>query len=468
MIMTNDKLTREQKESIGLLSIGTFLEYFDLMLYIHMAILLNELFFEKLDTASAALLASFTFCATFVARPFGALLFGYIGDTRGRKTSLVMTTFLMAASCFTIAILPTYAEIGVTASIIMVLCRISQGMSSVGEIIGAEIYLTETIESNLKYPATAIVGTCTALGGMVALLITNLCMNYGLNWRMVFLFGTVMAFIGLIGRKRLRETPDFVDFQQSSKRILDKSTILDNEDKKMIMKDPILNQKTNKITALNYFLIENMGPICFYITFIYCSNILKDSFGYTSAEIIYHNIFVASAELLSLIILTCLSYKIYPLITLKIRFIIFCFFAICFPYLLDNVKTPSELMLLQLGLIFLTPTSISASPIFLKYFAVPRRFTWATLLLSISRAIMYIIVSFGLTYSTIHFFNQGLLFILIPISIGFAFGLFHFIKLEKESNDYPTGWTYKPYVKKDSLEELGTWFKENKKKSINK
>ncbi len=69
-------LTRKQKEAIGLLSIGTFLEYFDLMLYVHMAVLLNELFFPQYDTHVNRLLAAFSFCSTFIFRPLGALLFG--------------------------------------------------------------------------------------------------------------------------------------------------------------------------------------------------------------------------------------------------------------------------------------------------------------------------------------------------------------------------------------------------------
>ena len=76
-------LRREQKEVIGLLQVGTFLEYFDLMLYVHMAVLLNDLFFPKYDSHTAALLTAFAFCSTYVLRPFGALLFGYIGDHIG-------------------------------------------------------------------------------------------------------------------------------------------------------------------------------------------------------------------------------------------------------------------------------------------------------------------------------------------------------------------------------------------------
>jgi hypothetical protein len=103
--------------------------------------------------------------------------------------------------------------------------------------------------------------------------------------------------------------------------------------------------------------------------------------------------------------------------------------------LLDNVKTPLELMLLQSGLIFLAPTGISATPIFLKYFAISNRFTWVAFVVSLSRAAIYVITSFGLVYST-HSSNQFLLFALIPASILFAFGLSYFIKLEKQTGNY--------------------------------
>src|ERR1041384_8618250 len=99
-------LDRNQKEAIGLLQVGTFLEYFDLMLYVHMAVLLNELFFPQTDPHTAALLSAFAFCSTFLLRPFGALLFGYIGDTIGGKHTVIITTMMMAVSCVIMANLP--------------------------------------------------------------------------------------------------------------------------------------------------------------------------------------------------------------------------------------------------------------------------------------------------------------------------------------------------------------------------
>ena len=109
-------LNREQKESIGLLQIGTFLEYFDLMLYVHMAVLLNEIFFPQYDPFTTSIVTAATFCSTFVFRPIGALIFGRIGDKFGRKPTIVITTAMMAISCLVMANLPTYAQIGITAA----------------------------------------------------------------------------------------------------------------------------------------------------------------------------------------------------------------------------------------------------------------------------------------------------------------------------------------------------------------
>ncbi len=132
-------LGRQQKEAIGLLQIGSFLEYFDLLLYVHMAVLLNELFFPKTDPHTAALLAAFAFCSTYVFRAFGALIFGWIGDNIGRKSTVIITSMMMALSCLVMAMIPTYEQIGILAAWMITICRIVQGLSSMGEIIGAEI-----------------------------------------------------------------------------------------------------------------------------------------------------------------------------------------------------------------------------------------------------------------------------------------------------------------------------------------
>ena len=127
-------LTQNQKEAVGLLSIGTFLEYFDLMLYVHMSVLLNDLFFPQADPHTTSLFAAFTFCSTFVFRPIGALIFGWIGDNIGRKSCVVITTFMMSISCIIMAMLPTYDKIGITATVCVLLCRVAQGIANTSSI----------------------------------------------------------------------------------------------------------------------------------------------------------------------------------------------------------------------------------------------------------------------------------------------------------------------------------------------
>ena len=89
----------EERHATLILSLGTFLEYFDFMLYVHMAVLLNDLFFSKTDNFSASLLTSLAFCSTFIFRPIGALLIGWLGDTYGRRSTVIITSFSMCASC---------------------------------------------------------------------------------------------------------------------------------------------------------------------------------------------------------------------------------------------------------------------------------------------------------------------------------------------------------------------------------
>ena len=121
---------------------ATSYDSYSLTAYVHMAVLLNEIFFPKYDPHTASILAAATFCSSYVFRPIGALVFGWIGDHIGRKPTIIITTAMMAVSCLVMANLPTYAQIGITAAWIMIFCRIAQSISSMGEIIGAEIYLT--------------------------------------------------------------------------------------------------------------------------------------------------------------------------------------------------------------------------------------------------------------------------------------------------------------------------------------
>jgi len=362
----NQKLTKEQKQAVGILSIGTFLEYFDLMLYVHMAVLLNDLFFSKTDSFSASLLSAFSFCATFVFRPIGALLIGWIGDTYGRKSTIMLTTSIMAISCIAMANLSTYDQVGILASVAVTLCRIIQGMSSMGERIGAEIYVTEMIRPPKVYPAVAFVGVCASLGITGALFIANLAISHAFNWRVAFWMGAIIAFIGIFARVTLRETPDFADAKKELHKLCNNLKI----DKRKLNESLVYIQKINKKSAISYFLIQLSYPVWFYFSYIHCANILKYTFNCTVEEIIYQNFIVSIGHLTAEILLVYLSSFIHPLKILKTLFYIFIPFLLLTPLLFNNITSPFELMLIQIFIVSFSPSAFPASPVFYKSFPV--------------------------------------------------------------------------------------------------
>jgi len=445
--MTSSKqqsLTREQKEAVGLLSIGTFLEYFDLMLYIHMAVLLNELFFPESDSTTKALLLAFTFCSTYLLRPIGALIFGYLGDNIGRKHTVIITTFIMSVSCIVMASLPTYTQIGITASCVMLICRIIQGMTSMGEIIGATLYLTETIQRPQQYTVVAFLNFLTGFGGTVALGVASLVTleKGGFSWRYAFLIGAVVAFIGTIARTTLRETPEFADARRRVKKTFKNM----NKDLGILENNPLWNTKVDKVTAISMFFIQCAWPVCFYIAYIHCGNILQEVFMYSPEQIIHQNFFLSIVEVIAIIPLIYLCRYFYPILILKVKLVAFIVFIFICPYLFDNAKTPYDIFWIQSFTMIFILDDIPATTILVTHFPVFKRFTSVAVIYALSRAMMYIITSFGLVYLTKYYGHWGLLAITIPVVIGYTFGILHFEKLEKESGSYPQ--------KKNSVSEV--------------
>ncbi len=431
-------LSRHQKEAVGLLQIGTFLEYFDLMLYVHMAVLLNELFFPKTDPHTAALISALAFCSTFVLRPFGALIFGYIGDTIGRKTTVIITTMMMSVCCVIMANLPTYAEIGISAAWIVTICRMLQGMSSMGEIIGCQIYVTETTKPPVQYPAVAFIWVAADFGAVMALGIAALVTTTGLNWRIAFWIGAGVAVVGSIARTRLRETPEFVDMKRKLQKDLDKNPL---EGKARELKTSAIKQyierckkeKINKTTLSACFLIYCGWPISFYLSFLYFNSILKESYGYSAEDIILHNFFLSVIMLFSNGVWAKLSYRIYPLEILKLKAKIFGILVLLLPVLILQTAHQYQIFALQALVLMVALGSHPADPLFIKHFPVFRRFTNTSFLYALSRALVYIFTSFGLFYLTKTFGQWGLWGIMGPVALGFYWSVRYFEKLEKQS-----------------------------------
>ncbi len=426
-------LDYKQREAIGLLSVGTFLEYFDLMIYVHMAVLLNELFFPKTDPHTAALLQAFAFCSTFIFRPLGALIFGYIGDKMGRKSTVVITTSMMAISCIIMANLPTYSQIGIAASWFITICRVIQGISSVGEIVGAELYLTEMTKPPTQYPVVSFVAIASVVGTVGALGVATAVLAMGLEWRIAFWIGASISMIGAVARTALRETPEFADAKKRLKAIYETS----NLDQKELKYNLMFNEAASKKTTFLLFLMNCMWPACFYFAYMHCAGILKNSFGYSAEAIIHHNLMISIVQLLGLVFIALLSYKVYPLKILKIKLIIFSIFILFCPYFISKVTSPFYLFLIQSCLVLFAMDTVPAVSIFFKHFPVFKRFTYSSLIYAVSRALMYIVTSLGLVYLTESFGTYGLFVVIVPLNIGWFFGLQHFERLEKTAGNYP-------------------------------
>lgn len=432
-------LDRKTKESIYLLQIGTFLEYFDLMLFVHMAVVLNELFFPKYDPFTNSLLSAFSFCSTFALKPLGALIFGYIGDKIGRKHTVIITTMIMAISCLIMANVPTYAQIGITASWVITICRALQGMSSIGESIGAELFTAEMIKPPLRYRAVGIIGFAGVVGMTVSLLVARIVLGIGISWRIVFWIGALIALVGSIARVTLRESPEFSDAKRKMKRavIASKENGLENVVKILIPLNKYVSEKVCYKISLAYFLVFCGWPFCFYFSYVYCGNILKTEFLYSKEQVINHNFIISLLNLSGLFIFIWLTKRIHPLAVLKYKLLIYIPFICIVPWLLSNAQSVTTIFIIQcVGVVFGNST-IPAKAVFLMHFPIFQRFRYASFITALSHILLYMITSFGLVYAVKYFGNYGILFISLPTTISFLIGVSYFIKLEKQEGDYP-------------------------------
>ena len=423
------KLTREQKEAVGLLSIGTFLEYFDLMLYVHMAVLLNALFFPKTDPHTTQLLSALAFCSTYLLRPFGAIIFGYIGDRFGRKIVVVLTTFIMSASCVFMSMMPTYAQIGILASIVVTIIRMVQGLAATAEARGAELYLTETIRPPYQYVFVTIVTVGSALGTSFALGISSvftsaIFADFDSAWRGAFIFGAIVALVGTIARTTLKESEEFANKMSMIKmKARHDELSITTEDQYFID-----SHTPMRSTSAYYFFIQCARPPCFYFIYIYCGDLLRHEYSFTPAQVIHQNFLVSIADLLGIVGLACLSYKFHPLKILKAKLYLFFIVIITFPFCAH--KGPDVILIFQLLASLFVFDHVPATPIFYKHFPVLKRFTYTSMLSAVAKLTTYLLTSFGLVYLTQSLSYYGLLVIFIPIGLMFFISVRHFEKLE--------------------------------------
>ena len=435
-------MTREQKWSVVLLSFGTFLEYFDLMLYAHMSILLNNMFFPQANPLTKQLLTATTFCLTYFLRPVAGVVVGKIGDTFGRKFTIMITTFIMATACLIMAITPEYKDVGITATVMIIIARMLQGFSSLGELMGAQIYITEMLKVPLRCAMSGVIVSGAKLGSLFALVVAFTVLSTGFSWRWAFGFGAFIAVIGLMARTKLRETPEFADYKR---RIFDKR----EKNKQDIGKiHSIYSEKIDIKTVLAFAFTELHSPICFCITYLYMNTFMTKSLGMKPEQAITHNIKIALVNVLLTLSVAYLVKKIHPIKVAIITVSFFIIFIAFIPCWLNSIagtgyNTTNLFFIFCMQFIvssFGVSTWGTLDAIQYKYLPIGKRFTLVGTTFGISNPLGFAIASLGLIPLNHYFGHYGLLFIFTPTVVGYLWSLYYFRKLEIERGlyfDYP-------------------------------
>jgi MFS family permease len=210
-------MTPDEKKIILASSLGTVFEWYDFYLYGSLAVIIGAKFFGQFDETTRNIFALLAFAAGFLVRPFGALVFGRIGDLVGRKYTFLMTILIMGSSTFIVGILPTSDSIGITAAVILITLRILQGLAIGGEYGGAATYVAEHAPAGRRGFYTSWIQTTATLGlfmSLVVILLVQAAMSaddfksYG--WRIPFLMSVLLLAVSVWIRLQLSESPAFL------------------------------------------------------------------------------------------------------------------------------------------------------------------------------------------------------------------------------------------------------------------
>ncbi|ENU44729.1 hypothetical protein F985_00602 [Acinetobacter seifertii] len=264
--------------------VGTTIEFFDFYIYATAAVIIFPHLFFPASSGSAAVLQSLaTFAIAFIARPIGAALFGHLGDRIGRKATLVAALLTMGISTVCIGLLPTYAQIGIVAPLLLAACRLGQGLGLGGEWSGAVLLATENAPEGKRawygmFPQLgAPIGFILATGSFLLLsaaIPEQAFMQWG--WRIPFIASAILVIVGLYIRLKLHETPAF-------QKVLDKQKEVNIPFKEVVTKH------TGKL------ILGTIAAICtfvvFYLTTVFALNWGTTKLGYARGEFLELQLF---------------------------------------------------------------------------------------------------------------------------------------------------------------------------------
>ena len=197
-------------------SVGTVIEWYDFYIFGSLSAIISLSFFPKDDPTAAFLSTLAAFGAGFIARPFGGVIFGRLGDRIGRKYTFLLTLLLMGGSTFAIAFIPSYSQIGLVAPAILLLLRIIQGLALGGEYGGAATYVAEYAPDAHRGKYTSYIQTTATLGFFVSIIVVLVCQNIigaedfkEWGWRIPFALSGILVIVSYFIRRNMQESPLF-------------------------------------------------------------------------------------------------------------------------------------------------------------------------------------------------------------------------------------------------------------------
>jgi MFS family permease len=258
-------------------SAGTAFEWYDFFIFGSLAPVISKVFFAGLEPTAALIAALALFAVGFAFRPLGALIFGVVGDKLGRKGAFLVTVTMMGSATFLIGLLPTYAQAGSTAAVLLILLRIVQGVALGGEYGGAAIYVAEHSPANKRGASTGWIQSSASFGLLAALLVivatrttigVDAFADWG--WRIPFLVSAVLLAISVWMRAKLAESPEFA-------RIREEGDIA-----KAPLREAFGSKKNLKRVFIAFFGIMCAQGAVWYFTFFYIQVFLERSLGLPS------------------------------------------------------------------------------------------------------------------------------------------------------------------------------------------
>lgn len=217
-------MSAEEKKVIFASSLGTVFEWYDFYLYGSLAAIIAKQFFTGLDEGSAFIFALLAFAAGFIVRPFGALVFGRLGDMIGRKYTFLITILIMGLSTFIVGILPNYNTIGVAAPVILIALRMLQGLALGGEYGGAATYVAEHAPNGKRGAYTSWIQTTATLGlflSLIVILATRTAIGEAAfadwGWRIPFVVSVLLLGVSVYIRLSMNESPAFAKMKAEGK-----------------------------------------------------------------------------------------------------------------------------------------------------------------------------------------------------------------------------------------------------------